>query len=67
MKIVILDGYASNPGDLDWKELEALGELTVYDRTAPPDTAAGSGMQTSSFSTKRPWMPKLLKMPVTLK
>ena len=40
MKIVILDGYASNPGDLDWKELEALGELTVYDRTAPCDTAA---------------------------
>lgn len=33
MKIVILDGYTSNPGDLSWSGLEALGELTVYDRT----------------------------------
>ena len=34
MKIVVLDGYTENPGDLSWAELEALGELTVYDRTA---------------------------------
>lgn len=33
MKIVILDGYAENPGDLSWEGFEALGELTVYDRT----------------------------------
>ncbi len=33
MKIVILDGYTENPGDLSWGGLEALGELTVYDRT----------------------------------
>ena len=33
MKIVILDGYGANPGDLSWEGLEALGELTVYDRT----------------------------------
>ena len=33
MKIVILDGYTLNPGDLDWKGFEALGEVTVYDRT----------------------------------
>lgn len=33
MKIVILDGYTENPGDLSWKLLEDLGELTVYDRT----------------------------------
>ena len=33
MKIVILDGYCLNPGDLDWKGFEALGEVTVYDRT----------------------------------
>ena len=33
MKIVILDGYTENPGDLSWEELEKLGELTVYDRT----------------------------------
>ncbi|MDO4324610.1 MAG: D-2-hydroxyacid dehydrogenase [bacterium] len=33
MKIVILDGYTENPGDLSWSGLEKLGELTVYDRT----------------------------------
>ena len=33
MKIVILDGYTENPGDLSWEGFEALGELTVYDRT----------------------------------
>lgn len=36
-KIVILDGYTLNPGDLTWKELEVLGQCTVYDRTAPQD------------------------------
>jgi glycerate dehydrogenase len=34
MKIVILDGYTENPGDLSWKDFEALGDLTVYDRTS---------------------------------
>ena len=34
MKIVVLDGYTENPGDLSWAGLEALGELTVYERTA---------------------------------
>ena len=29
-KIVILDGYAANPGDLSWEEMEKLGDLTVY-------------------------------------
>ncbi len=40
MKIVILDGYTANPGDMSWKELEALGELTVYDRTKAEETVA---------------------------
>ena len=40
MKIVILDGYSANPGDLSWKELEKLGEVTVYDRTKPSETVA---------------------------
>lgn len=34
MKIVVLDGYTENPGDISWGPLEALGELTVYDRTS---------------------------------
>lgn len=37
MKIVILDGYTENPGDLSWDELGKLGELTVYDRTPVDD------------------------------
>jgi len=37
MKIVVLDGYTENPGDLSWEALEALGELTVYDRTSYVD------------------------------
>ena len=40
MKIVILDGYTANPGDMSWKELEELGTLTVYDRTRPEETVA---------------------------
>lgn len=40
MKIVVLDGYAANPGDLSWAPLEALGELTVYDRTPADQIAA---------------------------
>ena len=38
MKIVILDGYTANPGDLSWKELEKMGSLTVYERTRPEET-----------------------------
>lgn len=37
MKIVVLDGYAGNPGDLSWEGAEALGECTIYDRTAPTE------------------------------
>lgn len=37
MKIVVLDGYTENPGDLSWGELEKLGEVTVYDRTSYVD------------------------------
>lgn len=33
MKIVILDGYTENPGDLSWQGFERFGEVTVYDRT----------------------------------
>src|SRR5574344_1192042 len=37
MKIVVLDGFAANPGDLPWSALKALGECTVYDRTKPEE------------------------------
>ena len=40
MKIVVLDGFAANPGDLSWEEMSSLGELTVYERTSAEETAA---------------------------
>jgi glycerate dehydrogenase len=39
MKIVVLDGYTINPGDLSWDELQSLGPCTVYDRTPPAELA----------------------------
>lgn len=45
MKIVALDGYAANPGDLSWDELKNIGECTIYDRTSPEEVlerAAGA-------------------------
>ena len=40
MKIVILDGYTTNPGDLSWDGLKALGQVEVFDRTQPSETVA---------------------------
>jgi glycerate dehydrogenase len=45
VKIVVLDGYTMNPGDLSWEDLEGLGECTVYERTPPErvvERAAGA-------------------------
>ena len=42
MKIVVLDGHTLNPGDLTWKELEAVGACEVYERTAPGETLGRS-------------------------
>jgi len=40
VRIVVLDGYALNPGDLSWDKLESLGPCTVYDRTPAELTVA---------------------------
>ncbi|WP_319576585.1 D-2-hydroxyacid dehydrogenase [uncultured Desulfobacter sp.] len=37
MKIVVLDGYTLNPGDLSWENFSEIGDLKVYDRTAPEE------------------------------
>ena len=37
MKIVVLDGYGLNPGDLSWEAMQSLGELQVYNRTSPSE------------------------------
>ncbi|MCC2253057.1 D-2-hydroxyacid dehydrogenase [Ruminococcus sp. CLA-AA-H200] len=62
MKIVVLDGYTLNPGDLDWKGMEAIGECTVYDRTSLTDVQEAIdriGDAEVVFTNKTP-MPKEL-------
>ena len=57
MKIVVLDGYTENPGDLSWDGLKALGELTVYDRsslTDPNDAISRIGDAEIVFTNKTP-------------
>ena len=57
MKLVVLDGFTENPGDLSWSALEALGELTVYDRTAyteSPLIAARIGAAEIAVTNKTP-------------
>ncbi len=54
MKIVVLDGYTLNPGDLDWNGLEALGDVTVYDRTKPEEVIDRIGDADAIFVNKCP-------------
>jgi glycerate dehydrogenase len=54
MQIVILDGYTLNPGDLSWAGFEALGETTVYGRTAAVQTAERIGSAEVIFTNKTP-------------
>lgn len=66
MKIVVLDGYALNPGDLDWKAIKNFGELTVLDRTPyeSQEIVKAIGDAEIIFSNKTP-LPKevLTKVP----
>lgn len=55
MKIVVLDGYTENPGDLSWEGLEHFGELTVYDRTTDAGMIAGRiGDAEAIYTNKTP-------------
>ena len=54
MNIVVLDGYAENPGDLSWEELGKLGELTVYDRTAEDEIVQRIGNAEIVITNKTP-------------
>lgn len=56
MKIVVLDGYTENPGDLTWEGLERLGELTVYERTPHDDSVIQSRIGDAGliFTNKTP-------------
>ena len=54
MKIVILDGYTENPGDLSWAGFEALGDLTVYDRTPADQIVPRIGDAQVVYTNKTP-------------
>jgi glycerate dehydrogenase len=54
MRIVVLDGYTLNPGDLSWEGLEALGECTVHDRSDPAETVARARDAEIVFTNKTP-------------
>ncbi len=54
MKIVVLDGYTLNPGDISWGGLEAFGEVTVYDRTKAEDVIARIGDAEIVYTNKTP-------------
>lgn len=54
MKIVVLDGYTENPGDLSWDGLKELGELTVYDRTPLEDIVERIGDAEAIYVNKTP-------------
>ncbi|NJL75190.1 MAG: D-2-hydroxyacid dehydrogenase [Saprospiraceae bacterium] len=53
-KIVVLDGYALNPGDLSWSALEAFGEVVVYDRTTPNEILSRASGATMLLVNKCP-------------
>ncbi len=59
MKIVILDGYTENPGDLSWEGFEAIGELTVYDRTKHDEIIPRIGNAEIIITNKTPLGPEV--------
>ncbi|MFW6289579.1 MAG: D-2-hydroxyacid dehydrogenase [Mariniphaga sp.] len=52
MKVVILDGYTVNPGDLSWEGIERLAGCTVYERTAPQETVDRAKDADAVFTNK---------------
>lgn len=54
MRIVVLDGYTLNPGDLSWEGLKALGEVTVYEHTPYEKTVERGGDAQIIFTNKTP-------------
>ena len=54
MKIVVLDGYTLNPGDISWEGMQVFGEVTVYDRTKEEDIVARIGDAEVVYTNKTP-------------
>ena len=55
MRIVVLDGYCLNPGDLDWTALRAIGEVEVFDRTPETQVVERSAGATVALTNKSPF------------
>ncbi len=69
MKIVVLDGYTLNPGDLSWDELKKIGDLTVYDRTVKEADAIINAIDQAEivFTNKTPLSKEILEKVPTVK
>ncbi len=69
MKIVVLDGYTLNPGDLSWRDVEKFGELTVYDRTEKETDAIIKAIDTAEiiFTNKTPLTEEVLRQAPSVK
>ena len=67
MKIVVLDGFTLNPGDLTWEGLEKLGEVKVYDRTPEESIAKRIGDADAVFTNKTPLSEETLAVCSNLK
>lgn len=61
MKIVVLDGYRENPGDLSWAGLESLGALTVYERTPIDKINTRIGDAEAVYTNKTPITAETIK------
>ena len=59
MKIVVLDGYTLNPGDLNWDKFKQLGDFEVYDRT-PPDKIIERAKEATAILTNKVALPKTI-------
>lgn len=67
MKIVVLDGYTLNPGDLSWDNLKALGEVEIYDRTPSDKILERSKDAEILFTNKTPLNEEILNALPSLK
>lgn len=67
MKIVVLDGYTLNPGDLSWEVLSQLGEVQVYDRTQAAEIRNRIGDAEIILTNKTPLNREMLKSCPNLK
>lgn len=67
MKIVVLDGYTLNPGDLSWDNLKAIGEVEIYDRTPSDKILERSKDAEILFTNKTPLKEEILNAIPSLK